>query len=66
MNRTNNFDQSLQINSNLFCYDIEKYIYFFKIRKIIGNKFKKPKGASLKENNLMTTTRVGLENDVYC
>ena len=23
-----------------FCYDIEKYIYFFKIRQIIGNKFK--------------------------
>jgi hypothetical protein len=26
--RTNNFEQSFQINSNLFCYDIEKYIYF--------------------------------------
>ena len=37
MNRTNNFDQSLQINSNFFCYDIEKYINFFKIRQIIGN-----------------------------
>jgi hypothetical protein len=23
-----------------FYYDIEKYIYFFKIRQIIGNKFK--------------------------
>ena len=40
MNRTNNFDLSLYINSNFFCYDIEKYIYFFKIRQIIGNKFK--------------------------
>ena len=40
MNRTNNFDHSLYINSNFFCYDIEKYIYFFKIRQIIGNKFK--------------------------
>jgi len=29
MNRTNNFDQSLLINSSFFCYDIEKYIYFF-------------------------------------
>jgi hypothetical protein len=25
-------------NSNFFCYDIEKYIDFFKIRQIIGNK----------------------------
>jgi hypothetical protein len=40
MNQTNNFDQSLLINSNFFCYDIEKYIYFFKIWQIIGNKFK--------------------------
>ena len=40
MNQTNNFDQSLLINSNFFCYDIEKCIYFFKIRQIIGNKFK--------------------------
>ena len=27
-------------NSNFFCYDIEKYIYFVKIRQIIGYKFK--------------------------
>jgi hypothetical protein len=40
MNRKNNFDQSLWINSNFFCYDIEKHIFFFKIRQIIGNKFK--------------------------
>ena len=40
MNRTNNFDQSLYINSNFFCYNIEKYIYFFKIRQIIGSKIK--------------------------
>ena len=36
MNRTNNYDQSLKINSNFFCCDIEKYINFFKIRQIIG------------------------------
>jgi hypothetical protein len=34
------FRSILNINSNLFCYDIEKYIYFFKIRQIIGNIFK--------------------------
>jgi hypothetical protein len=54
MNRINNFDQ---INSNFFCYDIEKYINFFKIRQIIGNNLNSPKGASFKENHLMTTAR---------
>jgi hypothetical protein len=34
MNRKNNFDQSLWINSNFFCYDIEKHIFFFKIKKV--------------------------------
>jgi hypothetical protein len=33
-------DINNRINSNFFCYDIEKYIYFFKIRQIIGNEFK--------------------------
>jgi hypothetical protein len=40
-----------------FCYDIKKYIYFFKIRQIIGNN---AKGASYKENRLMTTARDAL------
>ena len=56
MNRTNNFDQFLSINSNFFCYDIEKYIYLFKIRQIIGINLNNPKGASFKENHPMTTT----------
>jgi hypothetical protein len=31
---------------------IEKYIYFFKIKQIIGNNLNNPKGASFKENHL--------------
>jgi hypothetical protein len=37
-------EQIISINPykliQFFCYDIDKYIYFFKIRQIIGNKFK--------------------------
>jgi hypothetical protein len=46
--------------SHFFCYDIEKYIYFFKIRQIIGKNFNNPKGASFKENHLMTTAHNAL------
>jgi hypothetical protein len=56
MNRTNNFDQSLLINSNFFCYDIEKYIYSIQSEINLNN----PKGASFKENHLMTTARDAL------
>jgi hypothetical protein len=34
--------------------DIEKYIYFFKIRQILEKNLNNPKGASFKENHLMT------------
>ena len=57
-------EQIISINTykliqNFFCYDIWKYIYFFKIRQIIGNKLKKnPKG--FKENHTTTTARDAL------
>ena len=45
-------EQIISINlykliETFFCYDIEKYIYFVKIRQIIGNKFNQPQRCLL-------------------
>ena len=60
MNRTKIAINPYKLIQTFFCSDIEKYIYFFKIRQIIGKNLNNPKGASFKENRLMTTARDAL------